>query len=158
MTEPPLIDLETGMGMLTGARSRRLALREAIDRLEGALSAPSRQAGWADKVTRCVAQVRAAFDAHVDEVEAEGGMLVDVLENQPRLAPVVAVLRDEHVAVDDALDQLAGELVALGGELDSDRVASVRRRGIELIGAVVEHRQRGADLVFDAYSVDIGGW
>jgi hypothetical protein len=158
MTEPPLIDLETGMGMLTGARSRRLALREAIDRLEDALSAPSRQAGWADKVTRCVAQVRSAFDAHVAEVEAEGGMLADVLESHPRLAPVVAVLRDEHVAVDDALDQLAGELVDIGGDFGADQAATVRRRGVELIGAVVEHRQRGADLVFDAYSVDIGGW
>jgi hypothetical protein len=66
----------------------------------------------------------AAFDAHVAEVEAEGGLLADVLENQPRLAPVVAVLRDEHVAVDDALDQLAGELVAIGA--GSTRTTSPR--------------------------------
>jgi hypothetical protein len=32
-----------------------------------------------------------------------------------------------------------------------------RRHALELMAALVRHRQRGADLVYEAYSVDIGG-
>jgi len=38
------------------------------------------------------------------------------------------------------------------GELDE-----VRDRGTKLLTALVRHRQRGADLVYEGYSVDIGG-
>jgi hypothetical protein len=33
----------------------------------------------------------------------------------------------------------------------------VRDRGNTLLSALIRHRQRGADLVYEAYTVDIGG-
>jgi hypothetical protein len=33
----------------------------------------------------------------------------------------------------------------------------VRERGTTLIAALVRHRQRGSDLMYEGYSVDIGG-
>jgi hypothetical protein len=36
-------------------------------------------------------------------------------------------------------------------------VDSVRDLGTALLGRLVRHRQRGSDLVFEAYEVDIGG-
>jgi hypothetical protein len=35
-------------------------------------------------------------------------------------------------------------------------VSSVRRQVTTLLGRLTLHRQAGADLVFDAYNVDIG--
>ena len=32
-----------------------------------------------------------------------------------------------------------------------------RQRGATFLGMLSRHRQRGADLVFDAYQTDIGG-
>jgi hypothetical protein len=43
-----------------------------------------------------------------------------------------------------------------GDRSDGD-VDHVRELGTTLLGALVRHRQRGADLVFEAYQVDIGG-
>ena len=46
----------------------------------------------------------------------------------------------------------AGEVNGDGWPLDKARDDLQR-----LIGAVVRHRQKGADLVWEAYNVDIGG-
>ena len=40
---------------------------------------------------------------------------------------------------------------------DGDDVTRIRELGTRLLGALVRHRQRGADLVYEAYQVDIGG-
>ena len=36
-------------------------------------------------------------------------------------------------------------------------VESIRDAAITLMGLLVRHRQRGADLVYEAYDVEIGG-
>ena len=36
-------------------------------------------------------------------------------------------------------------------------VARVRGLGTALLGRLVRHRQRGSDLIFEAYQFDIGG-
>lgn len=40
---------------------------------------------------------------------------------------------------------------------DVDDVDRIRDLGTALLGRLVRHRQRGFDLVFDAYDFDIGG-
>ncbi len=42
-------------------------------------------------------------------------------------------------------------------DLPGTRVDEIRRCGGELLRALSRHRQRGADLVYDAYETDIGG-
>jgi hypothetical protein len=34
---------------------------------------------------------------------------------------------------------------------------AVRKQGTNLLGRLVRHRQRGADLIYEAYQTDIGG-
>jgi hypothetical protein len=36
-------------------------------------------------------------------------------------------------------------------------VDTVRDRGTALLGQLVRHRQRGSDLIYEAYSAEIGG-
>jgi len=40
---------------------------------------------------------------------------------------------------------------------EEEWVDAQRDRLLALLGSLVRHRQRGADLVYEAYAVDIGG-
>jgi seryl-tRNA synthetase len=60
----------------------------------------------------------------------------------------------DHVTIGERLE---GLLSLTGLTLDGDEVTRVRELGTELLGSIVRHRQRGADLVYEAYEVDIGG-
>ena len=61
-------------------------------------------------------------------------------------------LTREHTEIGGLLEGLLG--VTASTEYDVDRVRSL---GTELLGRLVGHRQRGSDLVFQAYEFDIGG-
>ena len=53
------------------------------------------------------------------------------------------------------VERLLGEREA--GLRDPEAVARHREAATELVGRIVRHRQRGADLIYEAYEVDIGG-
>jgi ribosomal protein L19 len=66
-------------------------------------------------------------------------------------------LREEHPEITEGITQMIAKLdkVEIGAEdwpLDKARDDLQR-----FIGSVIRHRQRGADLVWEAYNVDIGG-
>ena len=75
----------------------------------------------------------------------------DVVDQAPRLENDVDLLRKEHRG-------LLGEcerLMSLTGAATTD-VAEIRRAVLILLGRLVEHRQRGAELLYDAYTLDLG--
>ena len=45
----------------------------------------------------------------------------------------------------------------MDGAGGTEDVEQVRALGTSLLGRIVRHRQRGADLVYEAYEVDVGG-
>ena len=51
-----------------------------------------------------------------------------------------------------AVDALALELTAV---TDDDGVEATRQAAVDLIKALLLHRHRGAELVYDAYNVDV---
>jgi hypothetical protein len=77
-----------------------------------------------------------------------------VVANAPRLAHAVHRLVAEHSVITELVDQLASRA---RNTSTSNDVAELRRGGTALLGRLVKHRQRGADLVFEAYQTDIGG-
>jgi hypothetical protein len=46
---------------------------------------------------------------------------------------------------------------AISQTKSEDAVDAIRAEVLELLLAVSRHRQRGADLVYEGYNVDIGG-
>ena len=65
----------------------------------------------------------------------------------------VSQLRSDHPALLDSLAELRS---TLQGDLQSDdTVALARRQGLSLLGQLAEHRQLGADLLYEAYWVDV---
>ncbi len=69
---------------------------------------------------------------------------------------MITRLRDEHVVISDALSEelrAARDLAQNGGV---DDALTVRDCLTDLIARISRHRQAGADLVYEAYAVDVG--
>jgi hypothetical protein len=101
--------------------------------------------------------LRRAFDDHVAEVEADGGLLPQVRRDAPRLVNEVQRTVDEHVAITAEIDAAGALVHACEGDRGGSEVEAVRDAVTDLLRSISRHRQRGADLVYEAYSVDIGG-
>ena len=141
------------------AKKRRQTLHDAIVQLEVGISRPAtgRTAEWSAQVTKDMVGVRDAFEQHVIVTEKPGGLYEEIMERAPRLVGTVKRLSEEHPTISGSVDALLARLEA--GEVDTDTWPHDKARDDlqRLIGSVVRHRQRGADLVWEAYNVDIGG-
>jgi hypothetical protein len=141
---------------LDAVRARRAELHESMAALEQALAGagPGRAEPWSQRVHVALVELSADLRAHVHLTEAPGGLYEDVVSAAPRLAGRVERLVREHADV----SRLVEDLIARAGEpLDEDGVASVRQRGMTLLGRLVRHRQASADLLYEAYETDVGG-
>lgn len=139
---------------LTRANARRRALNDAMTELEKAVAGPAPAEGWLDRLDNGLAGLREGLEAHIAEVEGPHGLLADIMELAPRLAAATRELEEEHVALLNAWDRTERTLEAVRRNGETDR-AALRRRVTSLLGRVTLHRQRGADLVYEAYNVDI---
>jgi hypothetical protein len=145
--------------ILDEARRRRATLHDAIVHLEEAISSPAaaRIPDWTAEVSKEMQHVREAFEQHVLVTEKPSGLYEEILERAPRLAGGVGKLKDEHPDIAQAIETMIARLEQtpigeVAWPLDDARDDLQR-----LIGQIVKHRQRGADLVWEAYNVDIGG-
>jgi hypothetical protein len=53
--------------------------------------------------------------------------------------------------------QIDDALARLGDLQGFEEGQQLREQGTDLLGDLMRHRQRGSDLVFSAYELDIGG-
>ena len=143
---------------LEAAVARRGDLHRALLDLERALAggARGRAQAWAELVRATLVRVRETFAAHVDVTEGADGLYQEVLAQAPRLSGAVNRLQHEHVEIASALDEVDNRLDASMSDADT-WVESIRDAAVTLMGLLVRHRQRGADLVYEAYDVEIGG-
>jgi hypothetical protein len=137
-------------------RRHRAELRESMSALEYALAAPAiaGQARWVQRVHVALVELSGDFRAHVGITEGPDGLYRDLLKTSPRLSDAVASLTREHLLICGQVDKLLARVTA--PDVIED-VARVRGLGTALLGRLVRHRQRGSDLVFEAYEFDIGG-
>jgi hypothetical protein len=144
---------------LSEAKQRRATLHEALVGLEVAISSPAagRIPDWTALVAKEVTSVRDAFDQHVFVTEKPGGLYEEVLMRAPRLDGTLKRLRDEHPEISAGIEQMLDRLehTEIGGPDWS--LEDARDDLQRFIGRIIRHRQRGADLVWEAYNVDIGG-
>ena len=101
-------------------------------------------------------RVRQTFAAHIDVTEGADGLYQEVLAQAPRLSGAVNRLQHEHADIASALVEVDNRLDDPMSDADV-WVDSIRDAAITLMGLLVRHRQRGADLVYEAYDVEIGG-
>lgn len=147
-----LPDLEdpAGSGDLGRIRARRNDLRQAMEYLEFTVAGASTVERWGDQVEAALYRLKDALHSHIDATEGPGGLLASIAETAPRLAAELGELGAEHQDLTAALERAFRSLA----EPIDPRL--VRRRVVALLGRLALHRQRGADLVYEAYHVDIG--
>jgi hypothetical protein len=138
------------------ARTRRAELLAVITALESALAAPAGDPVWSARLQARTDQLAGAFDDHVQATEGPDGMYADILRTAPRLRFGVDRLATEHYDIRVAISDLGKLIDDLTGAAPDD-VGRIRDEGVNLLARLVRHRQRGADLVFEAYAQDIGG-
>lgn len=139
---------------LEALRRRRAELRESMSALERALAAPpaAGHGHWPDRVRDALGELSGDFETHVEITEGPDGLYHELLGIAPRLSDAVARLTKEH----GEIETLLAEVLASVSVPDAD-VQRVREQATTLLGRLVRHRQRGSDLVYEAYEVDIGG-
>lgn len=131
------------------ARIRRHNLGDALSQLEHALTSPMASSTWLGEVTYALAEMRRSLEEHIEVTEGRGGLLEEIRGDAPRLAGEIELIVAEH-------DELMSALEAAEGCLgqSNDRKA-IRSRAMAILPRLSLHRQRGADLVYEAYNVDI---
>lgn len=141
--------------LLDELRRRRADLRDSMSALEQALAgpAPGRLGAWTQRVHVALVELSADFREHVEITESPSGLYRGLLMTAPRLSSAVDGLIREHAQIADLVD----DLLARTSGPDANDVDSVRDLGVALLGRLARHRQLGSDLLFEAYSVDVGG-
>ncbi|HEV7897592.1 MAG TPA: hypothetical protein VGP31_07105 [Planosporangium sp.] len=131
------------------ALRHRAELLAAIQGFQYALTRPAAGPAWRGGVAAELPRLRAAFVTHVELTEGPDGLYAEMLTDAPRLARQVDNLGREHATMSAALEALARQVDA-----EPERL---RCWGSDLLDALSRHRQRGADLVHQAYATDLGG-
>jgi hypothetical protein len=140
----------TSTRALERAKDQRLSLRRAIDEFHDILDAPGRDP--AERLVPILDQLRLIFGVHIEVTEAPGGLYEEILEIAPRLANKIARFKREHIVIARAIVSAHDDLRA-----DGDAPQDLHARLVHLHEMLSRHRRRGADLVYEAYHVDIGG-
>ncbi|MBM6404952.1 hemerythrin domain-containing protein [Phycicoccus sp. CSK15P-2] len=141
---------------LERVRARRGELGESMAALDAALSLPVGLGPvWRRRVRAALTELAHDLRDHVSLTEAPDGLYADLRAHAPRIANGVEAQLREH-------EEFLGEVDRLLGQRDEgfdgpEAVAAHREAATALIGRLVRHRQRGSDLIYAAYDVDIGG-
>lgn len=127
-----------------------------MDDLERALAAAAsgRTLAWSESVREALERVDHAFAHHVTVTEAPDGLLAEVVEEAPRLAHRVTSIKADHVTIEDAVRQLL-KSVSTHPPVEPDEVVDITDGALDVLGRIVQHRHLGADLVYQAFNVDI---
>jgi hypothetical protein len=134
------------------ARRHRAALLRSIQAFEQALATPAGEPGWREKASTRLHSLRGAFAEHIVVTEGPDGLYAELLDHAPRLARQVQVLVREHAAIAATMSGLQRRI-----DIPDVRVEDIRTWASDLLRELSRHRQRGADLVYEAYATDIGG-
>lgn len=136
------------------ARRSRRGLRYALGALDAVTGAPAlgRIEDWVVNVRNAILRVSDALDHHIATTEAVDGLFAEMLAQDPRLEGAVRRLRDDHVKLREIVVGLA---LRCEDTVTVETVDAIRLDTLELQMRCGRHRQKGADLVYEAFTVDV---
>jgi hypothetical protein len=151
MAEAPKGNAQVEEARIAGVKARRRRFHDALVSLEKALAtAAGHPDVWRETVISALSNFDEVLAAHIKQTEAPQGFFNEILGVAPRLAPSVRRLREEHEQMTDSVS----DLLAWCQKEDED-IEGLRERALDVLKVAVEHRQRGSDLLYEAYEVDI---
>lgn len=137
-------------------RAHRAELGESMAALDAALALPLGLGRvWRSRVRAALMELAHDLRDHVELTEGAGGLYENLQRSQPRLAHRVEQQLADHAVVLAEVERLLDERDE--GLASEDAVAAHREAATALVGRLVRHRQRGSDLVWEAYDLDLGG-
>jgi hypothetical protein len=132
------------------ALERRERLLQAILSLTEVLRAdPEPVDAWSARLRDAAAMLAETIHEHVEEAETEDGFLDQVTQDAPGLAARVEALRAEH----PVMRADARRMLETWPE-DADPEA-LRAHVEPILSATRRHRERGTELLMDAYELDL---
>jgi hypothetical protein len=140
--------------VLGGVRQRRTELARVMDSVHQVASTPSAPSpeAWAGAVAIRLAELEAAWRHHIGVTEGPTGLHTEIVQVSPRLSAAVAKLTADHGVV-------AAELAALLTDIETVHTAqsaeAVHARVVEVLATIDRHRHKGANLVYEAFNVDL---
>jgi seryl-tRNA synthetase len=142
---------------LDAVRSRREALYEAVVGLEDALATPVGDGPrWRLRVAMAIDHAALRIEDHARQTEAPDGFLDRLVREVPRVQRRVNQLKVDHERLEKEVEALRHTLSIIDDGDVPEHAVTIRNQAIELLGQLTRHRQRGADLIYEAYQVDIG--
>jgi hypothetical protein len=141
---------------LDAVRIRRAELRESMEALDKALTTPpaGRAVLWGGAVHTALGEIADDFSEHIEVTEGPDGLHQAILSGDLRLANQVEALTSEHEQLAESIARLVVDTLP---PVADDDVTAITAAGMQLLDQLVKHRQRGADLIYEAYDTDIGG-
>jgi hypothetical protein len=138
------------------ARQQRAGVRAASDRLERAVASPAseRTKEWCSVFSARLSDLGTAFRHHVEVTEAHDGLFAEIIETAPRLAHRTEELRQDHREIEAAIDEAVVKLAPTANP-DHTSVDNACDAALDLFTRISHHRHLGAELVYDAYHIDI---
>ncbi|PZF83570.1 hypothetical protein, partial [Micromonospora deserti] len=133
-------------------RPYRATLLADVRALARALAAPPAEPRWRERLLVRLGPVCQGFAEHVRVTEGPAGLYAELLAQAPRLERGVRLLNRDHAAIAAAIAAFRQAAERPGASVDD-----LLDRAGDLLRLVVRHRQRGADLIWQAYQTDLGG-
>ncbi|HEX7464142.1 MAG TPA: hypothetical protein VF382_04505 [Actinomycetota bacterium] len=111
---------------------------------------------WTGEVASALGQLQEAIEVHIELAERPGGLNDEIRHKAPRLSSRVKRLQREHPILHARIEELMAFLhrPGVGDKWPPDEARDDIRR---LLRMVERHRQSTADVVWEAYHLDIGG-
>jgi hypothetical protein len=134
---------------------RRSELAAAMQRVEAAAAAPIGKESWVADLRTSLEHLEQAWSHHTETTQSPMGLLDRVVEEAPRLQRAVAAMRADHGEMANTIGVAHDLVTKADDDADPD---PLREAALEALVAVARHRQRGADIIFEAFAVDIGGY
>ena len=107
---------------------------------------------WIAAIGSALSGLGSAWQEHVDFTEGPAGLFEELLDDSVEVAPEIDHLRRDHEVVVAAMAR-AGELLASPSAGPDDTKLLQSLTGISK--QIDQHRRRGADLLYQVYSVDV---
>lgn len=133
-------------------RARSLDSLHEVERQAGA-AGPARADEWRDDLLLSLDALVSSLHDQFDRSAGEDGLLTRVVSDAPRLASSVEELRRRQLQLIGEIDDLRQSLSDLSRTID---VVDIRSRVGELAGEIRELRAWEVDIVYEAYSYDLG--
>lgn len=144
--------------LLEAAAEIRADLHQAMIEIEDAIAgaAAGRFVDWTNDVLKALTHLHYAFHDHIQQAEGPEGLYHEIQDREPRLRDMVKRIQAEHPQILEAIHE---PYHTLRDRKEDEFVPAdeVRDTITSVLGKITRHRQKGADLVYEAYYVDLGG-